>query len=67
MVWVLTGGCRAEVREPQAEVPAHVRRADTKAHILPGGRHRARDEQVGGLCVSSVRTQGLLARRLNAL
>lgn len=56
MVWVLTGGCRAEVREPQAEVPAHVRRADTEAHILPGGRHRARDEQVGGLCVSSVRT-----------
>lgn len=66
-MWLPTGGCWAEVREPQAEVPAHVRRADTEAHLLPGGRHRARDEQVGGLRVSGVRAQGLLAGRLNAL
>lgn len=67
MVWLLTGGCRVEVREPQAEVPAHVRRADTEAHVLLGGGHRTRDEQVGGLRVSSLRTQGLLAGRLDTL
>lgn len=55
-----TGGRGAEVREPQAEVPAHVRRADAEAHVLLGRRDRGRDEQVGRLRVSSLRPQGVL-------